>query len=157
MIGSGEYAIFARAASVAFGSDAAAQDALLGRMSGVGAAFGWGPENDYVSTLNAAGVVVHASDYNKNLAALSNVVALDNNATAAAMAPPRRAPPGSREAAADDNAPHIVSFVMSDGDNLQWTLGPWSTSSSWFGNAARGDVPVCHRARVVARCSRLRL
>ena len=47
--------------------------ALMRFMLGVlGAAFGWGPENAYVSTCNAAGVYVHASDYCTNLAALSN-------------------------------------------------------------------------------------
>ena len=44
----------------------------MAHASGMGAAFGWGPENAYVSTLNAHGIYVHASDYNKNLAALSN-------------------------------------------------------------------------------------
>ena len=37
---------------------------------------------------------------------------------------------------------HTVSFLMSDGDNVQWTMGPWSTSDSWYGNKDRGKVPL---------------
>eukprot|EP00966_Prymnesium_polylepis_P118760 2745160-Prymnesium_polylepis.1 len=54
----GDYATFARAASLPFGSEPAAQAALLGARNAshgsLGAAFGWGPENSYVSTCNAA-------------------------------------------------------------------------------------------------------
>ena len=31
---------------------------------------------------------------------------------------------------------------MTDGDNLQWTLGPWATDDRWFGSPKRGTVPV---------------
>lgn len=50
-----------------------AQYAVLERATSPAAAFGWGPENSYVSGLNKHGVWVHASDYNKNFPALSNV------------------------------------------------------------------------------------
>ena len=61
----GDYGTFARAATLSFGSEPEAQAALLARNTScaLGAAFGWGPENSYVSTNNGAGVYVHASDY----------------------------------------------------------------------------------------------
>jgi hypothetical protein len=30
---------------------------------------------------------------------------------------------------------------MTDGDNLQWTLGPWSVDTRWYGSPDRGKVP----------------
>lgn len=88
--------------------------ALLGRTSGVGACFGWGPENEYVSTCNEAGLWVHASDYNKNLAALSNAP-LTASRTPTADA--------EKETTGSADAVHTVAFVFTDGDNTQWTLG----------------------------------
>ena len=46
----------------------------------------------------------------------------------------------SRPAAADKK--HTVAFVMSDGDNLQWILGPWTTDERWWGASERGSVPL---------------
>ena len=56
-----------------------AQHLTLNRVTTSGAAFGWGPENDYVTTLNSHGVWVHASDYNKNFPALSNTHNISKN------------------------------------------------------------------------------
>ena len=221
----GDYGVFARAATLPFGAEPSAQATLLRARpdtSVLGAAFGWGPENAYVSTCNAAGVYVHASDYCTNLAALSNArvavpaytspasptpplssslssstssssssssssslrgvgasvadrtigdarrffrVATTTAADAAASAattmnttsttanaqegpPPRSkpstAPPNAAAAAAAAAADkkHTVAFVMSDGDNLQWILGPWTTDERWWGASERGSVPL---------------
>jgi hypothetical protein len=35
-----------------------------------------------------------------------------------------------------------VAFLMTDGDNIQWLLGPFSTSPSWFASPDRGLVPL---------------
>jgi len=129
----GDYAVFARAPVLKFGSDPASQMALLARAAGPAVALGWGPENDFVSECNTHGVYVHASDYNKNLPVLSNL------APSARAGP---APEGPRARAAG-GAAHTVAFLMSDGDNLQWTLTAWSgPSPQWFGSPARGQVPV---------------
>lgn len=145
----GDYSVFARAASLAFGSDPVAQKALLGSRGGssrLGAAFGWGPENAYVSTCNEQAVYVHASDYCMNLAALSN----------ARVATARVANGGARAATHDaadrsssgtprhrrETRRHTVAFVMSDGDNLQWVLGPFSTDIRWWQSPQRGRQPV---------------
>ena len=97
---------------------------------------------------------VHASDYCINLAALSNA----RVAIPAYVPPP---PPQIRTAAAErtvgaarrvfgpatttpsgGGAKHTVAFVMSDGDNLQWILGPWTTDERWWGATERGSVPL---------------
>ena len=138
----GDYAVFARAASLPFGAEPSAQAMLLGARSRgtLGAAFGWGPENAYVSTCNAAGVYVHASDFCTNLAALSNAHV------------PVPAPHLHTDAVGGDGhriftptpamSKHTVAFVMSDGDNLQWLLGPWSTDQRWWGSRQRGGMPL---------------
>eukprot|EP00929_Paragymnodinium_shiwhaense_P080079 TRINITY_DN41747_c0_g1_i1.p1 TRINITY_DN41747_c0_g1~~TRINITY_DN41747_c0_g1_i1.p1 ORF type:complete len:583 (+),score=77.00 TRINITY_DN41747_c0_g1_i1:137-1885(+) len=125
----GDYAVFARAPTVAFGSEPDIESLLLRRAKGPAVAFGWGPENTYVTTMNQHKVYVHASNYNKNLAALSNVKDWT----------PSGLPKVKSDAA---TAVHTVAFVMSDGDNLQWTLGPWSVDAKWFGNERRGEVPL---------------
>eukprot|EP00927_Polykrikos_kofoidii_P078695 TRINITY_DN75507_c0_g1_i1.p1 TRINITY_DN75507_c0_g1~~TRINITY_DN75507_c0_g1_i1.p1 ORF type:complete len:553 (+),score=89.31 TRINITY_DN75507_c0_g1_i1:58-1716(+) len=127
----GDYAVFARAAIVAFNSEKDAQVKILSRSLAPAAAFGWGPENEYVSTLNEHGVYVHASDWSKNLAALSNIM------WESAM------PASAHESKTDaSDAVHTVSFLMSDGDNIQWTLGGWLTDEKYWGNRQRGVVPL---------------
>ena len=128
-----DWSIFARASNMIWNTKNVAQNVTLNRVTTFGAAFGWGPENDYVTTLNSHGVWVHASDYNKNFPALSNYVAPSTTATATATL----SIPTST-----DNNKHTVAFLMTDGDNLQWTLGPWSTSSSWYGSKLRGSFPM---------------
>jgi len=39
----------------------------------------------------------------------------------------------------DDNV-HTVSFLMTDGDNLQWLLGSFCESASWYNSTQRGSV-----------------
>ena len=138
----GDYATFARAATLPFGAESEAQAALLAMRNAsdsLGAAFGWGPENSYVSTTNGAGVYVHASDYCSNLAALSN---------APLVPPAQKLGPTLRTPSAEGNHPpkatprHTVAFVMTDGDNLQWVLGPWSTDERWWASTKRGNVSV---------------
>ncbi len=42
----------------------------------------------------------------------------------------------------EDTAVHTVCFVMSDGDNLQWTLNNYATAASWYGSTIRGSFPM---------------
>jgi len=128
----GDYAVFARAAFLGFGSDSTSQATLLARSKSPAAAFGWGPENDFVRTVNEHGVYVHASDWNKNLAALGNTPG----------GPVKKASNPFMARNSTGNSVHTVAFVMTDGDNLQWTLGNWATDQKWFGNPSRGSVPM---------------
>ena len=133
-----DWAIYARASTMPWNASSRAQHLTLARVTERGAAFGWGPENDYVTTLNQHGVWVHASDYNKNFPALSNVVPTYPTYPTAAAAAPSQLPTAPRPT----TTRHTVSFMMTDGDNLQWTLGPWATSQQWYGNSKRGSFPM---------------
>eukprot|EP00949_MAST-11_sp_MAST-11-sp1_P004756 g4756.t1 len=138
-----DYAVLSRGAYMQW-SDAKSRNAVIARADeGMGAAFGWGPENDYVSTLNQAGIFVHASDYNKNLAALSNVMS-HGRAQFKSMRLMQWSKKRNRSAlkrkSATNNS-HTVAFLMTDGDNLQYILGPWSVDQRWYGSPQRGTVP----------------
>lgn len=128
----GDYAVFARAPFLQYNSDANAQKQLLSRSTDIGVCLGWGPENEYVSTCNQHGKYVHASDYNINLAMLSNAPARGSKA---------RTLHANHTQTGVAAGVHTVTFVMTDGDNIQWTLGPWATQDTWFG-ADRGKVPM---------------
>ena len=70
-----DWSILQRAIYMQWNTSSNVQNIALQNVSKDGAsAYGWGPENDYVSTLNGHGVWGHASDYCKNLAALANGV-----------------------------------------------------------------------------------
>jgi len=104
-----------------------------------GVAFGWGPEADYVSTLSKNAIYVHASDYCTDLAELSNLHVLSSmDRVQRAQLPVPLSPPPLHGGA----RVHTVAFLMSDGDNLQWLLGPWGTDPRWFGAYNRGDVAI---------------
>ena len=55
----------------------------------------------------------------------------------------------TEEVKSDGQGKHTVVFILSDGDNLQWTLGNYSTSTKWYANENRGDfymgwgLPAC--------------
>jgi len=125
--------VFARAAHLKFGSEPETQKTLFAHSQAPGAALGWGSENEFVSTNSQHGFYVHASNFNKNLAALSNVDVKRLPFAGAASVPAL----GKAQ-----EAVHTVAFLMSDGDNTQWALGPWSVDTKWFGNKKRGAVPM---------------
>lgn len=92
------------------------------------AAYGWvSDEGSYVSHLAEYGVFVHASDWAQDMVPLSNIqVAI----------PPLPAAAHDSSNVEDDSSVHTVTFVMTDGDNLQWLLGGFM-QESWFGAADR--------------------
>ena len=133
-----------RASYMPWNSSSKAQNITLDNVSTSGAAaYGWGPENNYVTTLNEHGVWVHASDYSKNLAALANAFMNETNVPRTSLANAfmneKNVPRASHSNTMKSNR-HTVAFLMSDGDNLQWTMGPWSTSENWYGSKSRGKL-----------------
>lgn len=166
----GDLAIMSGAAYMQW-SDEKSRNIVIKRSSGLSAAFGWGPENDYVSTLNENGIFVHACDFCKNLAALSNADVQNKFGRSFLKAKHGRGAEstdrytkssiddsdrrnlnsqgrsfhrdgGSRTSTTNTaNVSHTVAFLMTDGDNLQWILGPWSVDSRWYGSPERGSVP----------------
>eukprot|EP00451_Oxyrrhis_marina_P008852 CAMPEP_0204308260 /NCGR_PEP_ID=MMETSP0469-20131031/400_1 /ASSEMBLY_ACC=CAM_ASM_000384 /TAXON_ID=2969 /ORGANISM="Oxyrrhis marina" /LENGTH=541 /DNA_ID=CAMNT_0051287715 /DNA_START=20 /DNA_END=1645 /DNA_ORIENTATION=+ len=141
-----DYAVFARAPVLRYGDDTTAQNKLLDRSTDVGVCLGWGPENAYVTTCNQHGKYVHASDFNTNLALLSNTDPARAVPWSAGDAPAAGSEPAETADRRGDgkqggDSVHTVTFLMTDGDNLQWTLGPWATNPQWFGGE-RGQVPM---------------
>lgn len=97
---------------------------------GTGTVIGWGlDEHDSVSKASAVGASVVASDWTTNWAILSS-----------GPAPPPSTFP-QRPAFADDGRTRYVAFVLTDGDNVQWTLNDFTTSKFWFAATQRGQIP----------------
>ena len=74
-----EFAIYSRAPTLEYTNDAVTLE-VLGYMNqqaydskSLHVGFGWGPEENFVDTLGKYSTYVHASDWAKNLATLSNV------------------------------------------------------------------------------------
>ena len=156
------YAVFARAATLEFpiGDNAellkqASSQVLddIENSGALGAAFGWSSnEFEYVSTLSARGIWVHASDWSDDLPALSNLVVhaqlesarqqlLKEVQTQRFKRMEMEQRHRKRRLAAAAEGVHTVAFVMSDGDNLQWLQRDWS-EEKWFGSEERGAVPI---------------
>ena len=73
-----------------------------------------------------------AADWANNLATLSSL-------TADIVPPPTPATPTP-----SDGPRHTVSFLMSDGDNVQWVLNDWGNPEpdNWYNSPDRGSVPL---------------
>lgn len=107
---------------------------------GAFAMLGWGPdEYNTVTGVSQLGGVVIASDWASNMDVLSmfdvpsfRQKAQQQQQQRAVTSPPSPAAPV-----------HTATFLMSDGDNLQFILGGFATAgSAWFGSADRGKVPM---------------
>jgi hypothetical protein len=113
---------------------------LLDPADGDAVVIGWGGGDDpewgcvhAASAYGAAGVI--AADWALNLAALGNL----NLPAAASQADAR----GVEEKEEEPTGKHTVSFLMSDGDNVQWLLNDWSfTEDNWWNSPDRGSVPL---------------
>ena len=138
-----DWAIFARAATLEWkdptGSDgkdtkmvleAVCSDQTLSYCSGV--ATGWGDEDPFVSSLSKYAVFVHPSDWAVNMAALANVDQSN-------LLQKQNLNVNYNQ---QDTNIHTVTFVMTDGDNLQWLFNDWYASQNWWGNSQRGQVPL---------------
>lgn len=103
-------------------------------------ALGWGEDEFWtVRAASAAGGGVIASDWATNLDVFS---AYDSPGfSQRAQASPAAAPQLTAIAAAPP-ARHTAAFLFSDGDNVQWILGGFATSPSFFGSPDRGRVPL---------------
>lgn len=98
------------------------------------AVLGWGTsEFGLVSAATSRGSWVNAADWAKNVGTLAGFPAGGDLAQPNNRPPPQPAAPPQR---------HTVSFLMSDGDNLQWLLNDFATGSAWWGSSVRGSVPI---------------
>jgi hypothetical protein len=95
---------------------------------------GWGDsehgEKTFVSMSSRTGVGTLAADYARNLAPLSGLTVETLSQRASGKAPPLRA------------GTHHVSFVFTDGDNIQWLLGGFQSDKRWYASPLRGTFDV---------------
>ncbi|NNM85175.1 MAG: hypothetical protein HKL96_05395 [Phycisphaerales bacterium] len=104
------------------------------RMHPGGIVVGWGGnELDLTSLASKYALRVCAADWVRNLPVLSSGV------TGLKYPLAKRAIPAA--AINDDGHSHYVAFINSDGDNLAWALGGFTTDSDVWGNPARGKIP----------------
>eukprot|EP00730_Choanoeca_flexa_P003519 TRINITY_DN11432_c0_g2_i4.p1 TRINITY_DN11432_c0_g2~~TRINITY_DN11432_c0_g2_i4.p1 ORF type:complete len:526 (+),score=83.70 TRINITY_DN11432_c0_g2_i4:43-1620(+) len=143
------YSVFARIPTTEYmGSDGGPTAQMIMRdlqqISGVNVAMGWGPEEQYVTELGRYNTLVHASDFNLDLPVLTNlhVHAHVKPEDASSKAKAAKADLTMHRADKAGLSKHTVAFVMTDGDNLQWLLGGWSTDPRWYGHPQRGIVPM---------------
>jgi putative glycoside hydrolase with GxGYxYP motif/GxGYxY motif-containing protein len=92
---------------------------------------GWGDasqgEDAFVSVNSDAGVRMIAADHGRNLSVLSGIRA---DRVRQRPAPPVPAP---------DRSKHYVTFLVTDGDNIQWLLGDFQSDPRWYASQHRGE------------------
>lgn len=90
---------------------------------------GWRDERHLVSLTSERNLVLVPADHARNLSVLATfdheVVGLE------------RATGASPEAGI-----HYVTFLMTDGDNVQWQLNDFATDQRWYGSPLRGNFPM---------------
>ncbi|MBQ7364235.1 MAG: hypothetical protein IJW46_01410 [Clostridia bacterium] len=127
-----DYAIFNHA--YLFTDADTSQLSLRSRVSHMNPGFtvlGWNNncgEHGTVSVLSALNGCLIPADYAKNIATLASY-------------PLASAHQKTKDTAASGKGKHTVCLVMSDGNNLQWVLNDFMTSSKWFSSMKRGKFP----------------
>ncbi|TCO21241.1 GxGYxY motif-containing protein [Kribbella steppae] len=95
---------------------------------------GWGDaadgEDKFIGPNSDAGVKAIPADHARNLSVLSGIT--EDRLS-------QRGGGGGRALEPDPNA-HYVTFLITDGDNIQWMLGDFPTDQRWFGSPQRGKV-----------------
>ena len=91
--------------------------------------FGWGDphvhEANFVTEASGYNGYTVAADIAYNLSVLSGYTA-------------DKLTQKTEKATGEVKGKHTVSFMMTDGDNLQWNLNDFTTSTKWFGSDKRG-------------------
>ena len=124
----------------------------LGYVQAPSPIMGWGDpdtngELSYVSPTGAAGDFYIAGDWARNLSVLSGLASVTppkpapTPAAAAAPAPQSPSPSPAASGKAAGTPPRSATFLMSDGDNLQWLLNR-GNSPNWWGSSVRGTVQI---------------
>ncbi|TCC22035.1 GxGYxYP domain-containing protein [Kribbella speibonae] len=97
-----------------------------------GTVIGWGDasagEDAFIGVNSATGVKALPADHARNLSVLSGIT--EDRLTQHVPAQPPTPDPDA----------HYVSFLITDGDNIQWALGDFPTDPRWFGSPRRGEV-----------------
>lgn len=105
---------------------------LFHNMDDGGVVLGWGAceESEFVKPASQYDLRVIPADRAQNLSVLSRfqVKSVEQR-------------PGDLQVQAEEDV-HYVTFVMSDGDNVQWLLNDFATDERWYGSPLRGDFPM---------------
>jgi len=95
---------------------------------------GWGEasngEDKFIGPNSDAGVKELPADHARNLSVLSSIT--EDRLS-------QRGGGGGRALEPEPDV-HYVSFLITDGDNIQWMLGDFPTDKRWFGSPLRGQV-----------------
>lgn len=106
--------------------DTSFRDKIFSSMECDSTCLGWGPDEfTNVSSCSKNGISMIAADWSYNLTVLSSFPSKPMTQKASLDIPNK------------ENA-HYVTFIISDGDNQQWTLGSNYSSPKWFGSKDRG-------------------
>ncbi|MEU4195907.1 GxGYxYP domain-containing protein [Kribbella sp. NPDC026611] len=101
-----------------------------------GTVIGWGDasngEDAFIGVNSTAGVKALPADHARNLSVLSGIQE-DRLTQPGRLFDPALGPD-------PDPAAHYVTFLITDGDNIQWELGDFPTDQRWFGSPRRGEV-----------------
>lgn len=97
---------------------------------------GWnsGDEGQHTQPLSRQGLVQSASNWANNIPMIS--------AGAHQHVATRITHPQNDEIQESDEPPHLISFLMSDGDNVQYLMGGFFDRPGYWGEEIRGDFPV---------------
>jgi hypothetical protein len=119
-----DYAVMAKAFTFADGTTPFRALVLAG-LEPDAALLGWGQgsENSFIGPASDAGVFTVPADHARNVSILSSV-----------RAPPVRQQ--THQLPTTETNVHYVAFLVTDGDNLQWTLGDFP---DYFNHPARGS------------------
>ncbi len=124
-----DYAVLSRALTF-YDGNSAFRDQVVEALDADGVTFGWGDatlgEDVFVGASSDRGVFTLAADHAHNMAPLSGIpaepLAQNTHGTPVAQA-----------------GKHYAAFLLTDGDNIQWTLGTFATEAAWFGSPVRGN------------------
>ncbi|TDD28833.1 hypothetical protein E1218_06210 [Kribbella turkmenica] len=107
---------------------------VVGALDDDATVIGWGDasqgEDKFIGPNSDAGVKAIPADHARNLSVLSGIT--EDRLS-------QRGGGGGRALEPDPDA-HYVTFLITDGDNIQWMLGDFPTDQRWFGSPHRGSV-----------------
>jgi hypothetical protein len=131
-----DYAVMANAIVFWSGSDSTVRNLVMGHLDKPAPIFGWGDaspdEGWFIRDVGSAGDFYIASDWARDLSTLSSL--------SPAIAP-QEVTTSDADRITYDKSKNYITFIMSDGDNVQWTLNR-SDDVQWWGSKERGKVPM---------------
>ena len=123
-----DYAVMAGAYAF-YDGNTAFREQIVGALDSDASVIGWGAasggEDDFVGPNSDAGVRTIAADHARNLSVLSGV-----RAQHVRQRPAAPLPTGTDK--------HYVTFLCTDGDNVQWLLGDFQSDQRWYAAPGRG-------------------